>query len=201
MNSTNVENYLSLAYPTTGYVDIVRIPDWHLATGLPLSASGVVVADVVTGTTFRAGRFKATATTTDMLCATVPLGNVLKVYNAVDGSYPEVVLKCFAAQGGSGTASATLTVQADVVWQYGASSFTDTNIADANTTLLGTTDDVRKSLEFNLVGAASASDKALITANTVLNIKLHPNEGVATNQFANVWGAFLEIRRHVRVPD
>lgn len=182
-----------------GFRNIHPCGEWHLATGLPLSASGVVVADVVTGTTFRAGRFKATATTTDMLCLTVPLTEILKLK---DGNHDcEVILHAYAARGGSGVASATITVQADAVWEYGAASFTDTNIADVNATLLGTTDDVRKSMEWNLTAAASAADRALITANTVLNIKLHPNEEVATSDFVNVWAPWLEIRRHPSIAD
>lgn len=199
MNSTNFEDYLNLAQKTTGFTDIISIPDWHLATGLPLAGSGDVQASVVTGTTFRCGRFVDTADASDFLCATVPLGPMLKVYNAVDGTMPEVKLKCYAAQGGSGTASATHTIRCDVVWEYGAATFTDTNIVDENATLLGTTDDIRKSMSFNLVGAASTADKQLITAATVLNIKVHPNEDIDANQFINVWGAWLEVRRHARV--
>lgn len=172
---------------------------WHLATGAPLAASGVIQYSVHTGTTFGAQRFLATATTTDMLCATVPLTELIKVKDG-QGS-PELILHTFGAQGGSGTASATLKPQVDIVLQHAAGSFTDTNINDVNGTLYGTTDDIRKDFEFSLTGAMSAADLALIDSSSVLNIKMHMNEEVATNQFANHWGTWLELRVHASIAD
>lgn len=177
--------------------------DWHLATGLPLSGSGDVQATVRTGTTIHAAKWIAGADTSDYLCLTVPLTDLLHTYDPVHGA-PEVLLYASAAQGGSGTTTEDLNLLATAVWEYSAAgSFTDTSIPFENadgTIQVNGADDTRHDGYFDLTGAASAADLALITSRTVLNIKITPSDAIAANQLAYIYNAWLVCRQHLVSP-
>ena len=205
-----IENVLRNASKTErGVWKTMHLPltAWSLNTGVVLAAVGAgTVGNANAATSLACIQWDDTADASDIIRTSIVIPPDFRAQ--ISASTPKLVLyvRARVLDGtGSATANTNLELRAQCFWHKTADTALST-LATPVGNVIGATDYAAASEEgfvlykFDLTGAMTAAQLALLSALDTFQIQLYPHEAVGTDLYVEVIGTFLVYEGHASIP-
>lgn len=180
---------------------------WTLNTGVTLAAVGAgIVGAANAATSLACIQWDDTADASDIIRTSIVIPPDFRAQ--ISAATPKLVLyvRARVLDGtGSATANTDLALQAQCFWHKTADTALSTLSATVSN-IIGATDYTAATEEgfilykFDLTGAMSAAQLALISALDTFQIQLYPDQAVGTDLYIEVVGTFLVYEGHASIP-